>query len=47
MNYPSSSGDSCSAKSTVSAGAGMVTDTNTDVIFLGTPPRYDSWEDGP
>jgi len=47
LNYPSSSGDSCSAKSTVSAGAGVVTDTNTDVIFLGTPPRYDSWEDGP
>ena len=47
LNYPSSSGDTCVAKSTVTAGAGIVTDTNTDVIFLGTPPRYDSWEDGP
>lgn len=47
LNYPSSSGDSCDAKSTVSAGAGIVTDTDTDAIFLGTPPRYDSWEDGP
>lgn len=47
LNYPSSSGDSCSAKSTVSAVAGTVTNTNTEVIFLGTPPRYDSWEDGP
>ena len=47
LNYPSSSGDNCSAKSTVSAVAGTVTDTDTDVIFLGTPPRYDSWEDGP
>jgi hypothetical protein len=47
LNYPSSSSDSCSAKSTVSAVAGTVTNTNTDVIFLGTPSRYDSWEDGP
>jgi hypothetical protein len=47
LNYPSSSGDSCSAKTTVSAVAGSVTNANTDVIFLGTPPRYDSWEDGP
>jgi hypothetical protein len=47
LNHPSSPGDSCSAKSTVNAAAGVVTDTNTDVIFLGTPPRYDSWEDGP
>jgi hypothetical protein len=47
LNFPSSSGDSCSAKSTVSVGAGVITNTGTDVIFLGTPPRYDSWEDGP
>ena len=47
LNFPSSSGDSCSAKTAVSAGAGVITDTNTDVIFLGTQPRYDSWEDGP
>ncbi len=47
LHHPSSSGDSCSAKSTVSAVAGTVTNTGTDVIFLGTPSRYDLWEDGP
>ena len=47
LNYPSSSGDSCSANSTVSAVAGTITNTDTDIIFLGTPSRYDSWEDGP
>jgi|WetSurMetagenome_2_1015567.scaffolds.fasta_scaffold13522_3 hypothetical protein len=47
LNYPSSPGDSCSAKSAVAVGAGMTADTNTDVIILGTPPRYDAWEDGP
>jgi hypothetical protein len=47
LNYPSSPGDSCSAKSTVTVGAGTIVNTNTDVIILGTPPRYDAWEDGP
>jgi hypothetical protein len=47
LNYPSSPSDSCSAKSTVTVGAGIIINTNTDVIFLGTPPRYDAWEDGP
>jgi hypothetical protein len=47
LNYPSSSGDSCSAKSTVTVGPGTIVNTNADVILLGTPPRYDSWEDGP
>ncbi len=47
FNYPSSPGDDCSAKSTVALGEGMILDTNTDVIILGTPPRYDAWEDGP
>lgn len=47
LNFPSSPDDSCSASSTVSAVAGTVTSTNTDVLFLGTPSRYDSWEDGP
>jgi hypothetical protein len=47
LNYPSSPSDSCSAKSTVIVGAGITVNTNTDVILLGTPPRYDAWEDGP
>jgi len=47
LNYPASPNDSCSAKSVVTVGAGTVVDTQTDVIFLGTPPRYDAWEDGP
>jgi hypothetical protein len=46
LNVPSSPSDSCSAKSTVTVGAGSIV-TNTDVIFLGTPPRYDAWENGP
>ncbi len=46
LNYPSSPSDSCSAKSTVTVGAGITVDTNTDVILIGTPPRYDAWEDG-
>ncbi len=47
LNYPSSPSDSCSAKTTVTVGAGITVDTNTDVILLGTPLRYDAWEDGP
>jgi hypothetical protein len=47
LNYPSSSGDSCSAKSTITVGPGVIVNTNTDVILLGTPSRYDAWEDGP
>jgi hypothetical protein len=47
LNYPSAPTNSCSAKSTVTAGGGYVTSTNTDVILLGTQPRYDQWEDGP
>jgi hypothetical protein len=31
----------------VSVSAGSTVNTNTNVIFLGTPPRYDAWEDGP
>jgi hypothetical protein len=26
---------------------GSVVSTGTDVILIGTPPRYDAWEDGP
>jgi len=47
LNVPSSPGDSCSASTVVTVGPGSVVNTNTDVIFLGTPPRYDAWESGP
>jgi hypothetical protein len=46
LNQPSSPSDSCSDFSTVTVGAGETLD-NVDVILLGTPPRYDAWEDGP
>jgi len=46
LNSPSSPGDSCSDFSTVTVGAGEILD-NVDIVFLGTPPRYDAWEDGP
>jgi hypothetical protein len=47
LKYPSSPADSCASKTNVNAAAGTVVNTNTDIIFLGTPPRYDAWEDGP
>ena len=47
LHFPSSPNDSCSDRSTVAVGAGTITNTNTDVILLGSPPRYDAWEDGP
>jgi hypothetical protein len=47
LNFPSAPTDNCSAKSTLSAVGGTITGTNTDVILLGTQPRYDQWEDGP
>lgn len=47
LNHPSSPSDDCSAKSRVTVSAGEIIDTNTDIILLGTPPRYDAWEDGP
>ena len=47
LNYPSSPSDSCYTQTTVAVGAGIIVNTNTDVIMLGTPPRYDAWEDGP
>jgi hypothetical protein len=47
LNYPSSPTDTCTAKITMSVAAGSVLKTNTDVIFLGTPPRFDAWEDEP
>jgi hypothetical protein len=47
LNYPSSPGDSCSAFTTISVAAGSIVDANTDVILLGTPSRFDAWEDEP
>ena len=32
---------------TLTVDAGSVVSTGTDVILIGTPPRYDAWEDGP
>ncbi len=46
LNQPSSPDDSCTDFSTVTVGTGETLD-NVDVILLGTPPRYDAWEDGP
>jgi hypothetical protein len=31
----------------LTVGSGSIVNTNTNVIFLGTPQRYDAWEDGP
>ena len=42
-----SPGDSCSSRTPVTVGLGSVVKTGTDVIFLGTAPRYDAWENGP
>jgi hypothetical protein len=47
MHYPSSPNDSCDAYSTITVGAGETVNTQTDIILLGTPSRYDAWEDGP
>lgn len=47
LHNPSSPTDNCSAQSTVTVGGGYITNTNTDIIILGTETRYDQWEDGP
>jgi hypothetical protein len=47
LHYPSSPGDRCDSFTTITVGAGETVNTQTDVILLGTPPRYDAWEDGP
>ena len=47
LNFPSNPGDSCSASTTVTVGAGSVVNTNTDIILLGTLSRFDAWEDEP
>jgi hypothetical protein len=35
------------AATTLTVDAGSVVSTGTDVILIGTPPRYDAWEDSP
>ncbi len=46
LHSPALPGDSCTTQSTITVGMGTVV-TNTDVVFLGTAPRFDAWEDGP
>lgn len=46
LHTPSSADDDCSDFSILNVNAGQDLNINTDVIFLGTPPRYDAWEDG-
>jgi hypothetical protein len=38
---------SSAAATTLTVGAGSPVSTGTDVILIGTPPRYDAWEAGP
>lgn len=47
LRNPSLPSDNCSAYSTVAVGSGSIINTNTNVIFLGTLPTYDAWENGP
>jgi hypothetical protein len=47
LHTPSSPGDDCSVHTTLTLSAGQTARTNTDVILLRTPPRYDAWEDEP
>jgi len=42
---PESDTDSCTDQTTVNVTAGTVTDSGTDIILNGTPPRFDAWED--
>ena len=42
----SSSYNGCSDYSILNISAGQDLNAGTDVILLGTPPRYDAWEDG-
>jgi hypothetical protein len=42
---PATCSSAAAAKLTVDAGPPV--STGTDVILIGTPPRYDAWEDGP
>jgi hypothetical protein len=47
LHYPSSPADTCDDFTTITVGTGETVTTQTDVILLGTQPRYDAWEDGP
>ena len=47
LNYPSLPGDSCSAQTTITVEAGQVVSTNTNIILIGTLPRFDAWEEDP
>ena len=47
LNSPSLPTDSCNARTNVAVGAGQVLNSNTNVIMIGTPPRFDAWEDEP
>ena len=38
---------SSAAAAVIPVAAGSAVSTGTDVILIGTPPRYDAWEDGP
>jgi hypothetical protein len=47
LHSPPSPEDVCTTQSILDVGAGEVITENTDIIFIGTPLRYDAWEDGP
>ena len=38
---------SSAAATVISVAAGSTVSTGTDVVLIGTPARYDAWEDGP
>ena len=38
---------SCTDKTEIPIAAGQTVSTGADVILIGTPPRYDAWEDAP
>jgi hypothetical protein len=47
LHSPPSPNDICTTQSVLNVRAGGVVTENTDVVFIGTPARYDAWEDGP
>jgi hypothetical protein len=47
LHAPPSPNDICTTQSTLNIEAGEVVTDDTDVVLIGTPPRYDAWEDGP
>ncbi|MBN2243678.1 MAG: hypothetical protein JW793_13410 [Acidobacteria bacterium] len=46
LNFPSSPDDGCSDHTILNVAAGQDLNLDTDIILLGTPPRYDAWENG-